>query len=68
MSNTNERQRRGQISARLDPAVIEVVERGAEAERRPVSSVVRNVLEDWASERRTQHAAENPADAARASR
>jgi hypothetical protein len=47
MSN-EQRQRREKVSARLDPAVIEVIERVAEVERRPVSSVVRNVLADWA--------------------
>ena len=39
---------RESISARLDPEVLEVVERVAERERRPVSSLVRNVLSDWA--------------------
>jgi hypothetical protein len=48
-SNTSEqRHRREQVSARLDREVLEVVERVAELERRPISSVVRNVLEDWA--------------------
>ena len=51
MSNVEQRQRRGQVSARLDPAVIEVIERVAEAERRPVSSVVRNIVEDWVGAR-----------------
>jgi len=45
-----QRQRRGQVSARLDPAIIEIVERVAEADRRPVSSLVRNIVTDWASE------------------
>ncbi len=57
MSN-EQRQRRGQISARVDPAVIEVIERVAQAERRPISNVVRNVLADWASERATVHGRE----------
>lgn len=39
------------ISARLDPEVARVVEQVAAAERRPVSSVVRNVLQDWARSR-----------------
>jgi hypothetical protein len=46
------RQRREQVSARLDPDVIAVVEEVAAAERRPVSSVVRNVVTDWAAQRR----------------
>jgi hypothetical protein len=45
MSSSNEqRQRRGQVSARLDRAVIEIVERVAEAECRPVSSLIRNIV------------------------
>jgi predicted transcriptional regulator len=48
MSVKEHRQRRERLTARVDPAVAEVVEHVAEAERRPVSSVVRNVLEDWA--------------------
>jgi hypothetical protein len=43
------RHRREQVSARLDPDVIAVVETVAEHERRPVSAVVRNVLTDWAA-------------------
>jgi hypothetical protein len=43
---------RDQISARLDPDVLEVVLHVAEAERRPISNVVRNVLTDWAKARR----------------
>ena len=46
-------QPRDKVSARLDPDVLEVVQHVAEAERRPISSLVRNVLTDW-SERRTQ--------------
>jgi predicted transcriptional regulator len=42
------RARRGSVSARLDPEVIQVVEQVAEAERRSISSLVRNVVEDWA--------------------
>ena len=55
MSN-EQRQRREKVSARLDPAVIEVIEQVAEAERRPVSSVVRNIVEDWAERRQGQAA------------
>jgi hypothetical protein len=49
---------REQVSARLDPEVLEVVQHVAEAERRPISSVVRNVVEDWARGRMTQHGPE----------
>jgi hypothetical protein len=56
MSN-EQRQRREKVSARLDPAVIEVIEAVAEAERRPVSSVVRNIVEDWAERRLGEAAA-----------
>jgi predicted transcriptional regulator len=48
LSNSNERPRLGAVSARLDPAIIQIVEQVAEAERRSVSSLVRNVVEDWA--------------------
>jgi predicted transcriptional regulator len=49
MLNANERPkaRRERVSARLDPEVVAVVERVAEAERRSVSSLVRNILSDW---------------------
>jgi predicted transcriptional regulator len=43
---------RDQISARLDPDVLEVVQHVAEVERRPISSVIRNALTDWAAARR----------------
>ena len=49
-SNTMKRPR-DHISARLDHDVLEVVQQVAEDERRPVSSVVRNVLTDWAKAR-----------------
>jgi hypothetical protein len=52
------KKQREQVSARLDPEVLEVVQRTAEVERRPISSVVRNVLEDWAHGRATQHGPE----------
>jgi predicted transcriptional regulator len=48
------KQPRDQVSARLDPDVLEVVQHVAEVERRPISSVVRNVLADWAKGRETQ--------------
>lgn len=42
------KQPRDQVSARLDPEVRKIVERVAAVERRPISAVVRNVIEDWA--------------------
>jgi hypothetical protein len=48
----SKRQPRDQVSARLDADVLEVVLHVAEAERRPISNVVRNVLTDWANARR----------------
>jgi hypothetical protein len=45
------KQPRDQISARLDPQVLEVVQHVAEVERRPVGSLVRNIVEDWAKAR-----------------
>jgi hypothetical protein len=42
------KQPRDKVSARIDPDVLEEVARVAEAERGPLSSVVRNVLRDWA--------------------
>jgi hypothetical protein len=49
------KQPRDQISARLDPEVLEVVQHVAEAERRPVSNLVRNIVEDWAKARGRQN-------------
>jgi hypothetical protein len=40
------KQPRDKISARIDPDVLEAVERVGEVERRPISSVVRNVFSD----------------------
>jgi hypothetical protein len=48
MSRSEQHQHRERLSARVDPAVAEMVEQVAQAERRPISAVVRNVLEDWA--------------------
>jgi uncharacterized protein (DUF1778 family) len=45
---------RDKVSARVDPEVRELVERVAEAERRPVSNLVRNILADWAAARQAQ--------------
>jgi hypothetical protein len=44
--------RREQISVRLDDEILTAVERAAEEERRTVSNLVRNVLADWANDRR----------------
>jgi predicted transcriptional regulator len=57
LNNSNERPRLGAVSARLDPATIEIVERVAEAERRPVSSLVRNIVSDWAARQQQERAA-----------
>src|SRR5262249_45981360 len=56
MSNSEQRPRRESISARLNPEVIQIIEAAAEAERRSVSSLLRNVVEDWARQQ-TEHAA-----------
>jgi hypothetical protein len=53
-SNNEQRQRRAQVSARLDPPILELVEHVAAAERRPVSSLVRNIVTDWARAREGQ--------------
>jgi hypothetical protein len=45
------RQPRDQVSARLDPEILEVVQHVAEAERRPISNLVRNIVSDWAKGR-----------------
>lgn len=39
------------VSARVNVEVLEVLEHVAAVERRPVSAVVRNALEDWAKGR-----------------
>jgi uncharacterized protein (DUF1778 family) len=44
MATKPDRQRRERLSARVDPDVAELVVHVAEAERRPLSSVVRNIL------------------------
>jgi hypothetical protein len=46
MSITNATPRREQISVRLDPRQIARLEREAQSERRPISSLVRNLLDD----------------------
>jgi hypothetical protein len=45
-ANHHDRERRGRVTARLDREHIAIIERIAAVERRPVSSVVRNLLED----------------------
>jgi predicted transcriptional regulator len=45
---------RDQVSARLDPDVRKTIERVAEIERRPISSVIRNVLTDWVKAHKNQ--------------
>ena len=49
------KQPRDQVSARLDPEVLEVVQHVAEAERRPISNLVRNIVSDWAKARAIDH-------------
>jgi hypothetical protein len=57
MTTKQQNRTRDTVSARIDPEVLEVVERVAEAERRPVSNLVRNILSDWAAARQAQHGA-----------
>jgi hypothetical protein len=52
---SSKKQPRDSVSARLDPDILEIVQYVAAVERRPVSSVVRNVLSDWARARENQH-------------
>jgi predicted transcriptional regulator len=42
------KQLREQVSARLDPELLEVVRHVAELERRPTSQLIRNIIADWA--------------------
>jgi hypothetical protein len=60
MSIAHDRGRTTQVSARVDPETLAVVERIAETERRPVAQVVRNILIDFAA----AHAAQQGARAA----
>jgi predicted transcriptional regulator len=46
--------KRESVSARLDPEVLQVVEHVAEVERRPLSSLVRNIVSDWAKARQAE--------------
>jgi uncharacterized protein (DUF1778 family) len=48
MATKKHTQTRDRVAARVDPEVLRIVERVAEAERRPVSNLVRNILTDWA--------------------
>lgn len=45
------------VTCRIPPDVLAAVERQAAAERRSVSNLLRNVVEDWAR-RQPQHARE----------
>jgi hypothetical protein len=42
---------RPQVSARVDPEVLEALAAAAKADRRPVSNLIRNVLADWVEAR-----------------
>jgi hypothetical protein len=53
----SEKQQRENVTARIDPEVLQVVQRVAEQERRPVSNLIRNIVADWASARREQQEA-----------
>jgi len=44
----SEKKQREQVSARLDPDLLEVVRHVAELERRPTSQLIRNIIADWA--------------------
>jgi hypothetical protein len=57
-SNTEQRRPREQVSARLDPKTIAVLDHIAAAERRPRSALVRNVLADYAAWQQRQQADE----------
>jgi predicted transcriptional regulator len=52
------KRQREQVSARLDPDVLEIVQHVAKAERRPISNLVRNIVSDWAASRKSQTARE----------
>jgi hypothetical protein len=49
---SSKRQARDQVSARLDADILKVVQTVAEAERRPISNLLRNIVSDWAMARR----------------
>jgi hypothetical protein len=44
-------------TTRIPPSVLELIERQAAAERRSVSSLLRNVVEDWARAQQPQRRA-----------
>jgi hypothetical protein len=46
-----------QVSVRLDPKLRDVVLRAAKEERRTVSSLVRNIIDDWARASRAREVA-----------
>jgi hypothetical protein len=60
MSMSEAQQRRPSISVRLDARTIARLEREAEAERRPVSSLIRNLLDDALRDRERKPARGNP--------
>ena len=49
-----QQQPQSQISARVPTAVLSELERVAEIERRPVGSLVRIIISDWAQARQAQ--------------
>ena len=40
-----------QLSVRIDPELLDAIEAAAREDRRPVGSLVRNILDDWRSQR-----------------
>jgi predicted transcriptional regulator len=56
METRSKKQPRDSVSVRVDPDILEIVQHVAAVERRPVSSVVRNVLSDWARAREVEPA------------
>jgi hypothetical protein len=47
-------QQRCNVTARVDPDDLEIVQAVAQQDRRPVSNLIRNILADWAAARREQ--------------
>jgi predicted transcriptional regulator len=48
----SEKRHRCNVTARIDPEVLEVVQAVAQQDRRPVSNLLRNIIADWALARR----------------
>jgi hypothetical protein len=63
MSISTTTTRRPSISVRLDARTIAKLEREAEADRRPVSSLIRNLLDDALEQRARQQARRGSANA-----